>query len=1029
MADNVNIVINGEDRASPVLNKASKSVSKFSSKLSLATKSLIGITAGIVALRRVTTEINKSVAAFGRFETGITKVSTLLGNVADKDLRKFSDGVTNIAIKFGQSTDALNAGLFDIISAGVESSKALGVLSASAKLATGGFTDTATATKAVVAAMQIYQGEIRNAADAADFLFSVQEKGVLTVADVANNFGRFADIAKSSNISVEEAGAAFATISKTFVGAERSSSKLEAVFRVFNKVTDEQVKKLNDLGIAFDKDTLQREGLTSTLERLSPLNAQQLQNIFQESEAVTGLIALTSRLNSFKESSIAIREREGKATDATNKALLTTEVRQAIINQKFQRTTRTIGEAFAPAVIELQEAFLKFFDTLAPTIVLLTRLNIVKTLTPVLKLLGFTILTLITGVSQLIVSITLGIQTISLAVNEFLRLIATMLKAIPIISKVGFALEKEFVQPFQEATKPIEENAKLLKDLGTEYADIIKGIDKTKGSSEDLTDQTNKLNSALGEQKGALPGVKNELEQLENTFDSLTNVSGRFSTAFKSIFERALDRTQTFKGAFKEFADSLRKSLIALTADFTIELTSKITGIGALSDAIANSIGTAIGNADFIKKGGILGKIFGDKFPGIFGGKGTEEDEAANKLKMVKEAEADASKDVALENKKLQKEVKYTTEDFKRLNKSKEQAEAGLEKFGEKLGSGNDVSGGGLLKDFTSSVGFGTSIGGPIGALGSLTKTFGERFGLGQKESPNIASFGGGGSLSQTGTSFGDGDKGVGTEEFNTEITKTQELVDGISNTIKEIKIPEESLEGVEKLNQLLNVGNILSSIQLGFTKGIGEQFKENAKTFLVTLAIETAAALAAGAIVSAASIAFANAVAAAWLPAALFASIATFGGATATGTGLLAASTQALPGIASASKRASQQGFQEGNGLEGVTMTFAEGFGEPAKLAEGGLVTKPTLAVVGERGPELVVPLTGGGNDIKELGNLNQVTAGGSSILAGGGMNVNISIDKAMLNNPSNIDEFVGKLSEQLSIMSKRGTRKAGTF
>ncbi len=38
---------------------------------------------------------------------------------------------------------------------------------------------------------------------------------------------------------------------------------------------------------------------------------------------------------------------------------------------------------------------------------------------------------------------------------------------------------------------------------------------------------------------------------------------------------------------------------------------------------------------------------------------------------------------------------------------------------------------------------------------------------------------------------------------------------------------------------------------------------------------------------------------------------------------------------------------------------TFAVGFGVP-ELAEGGIVDRPTLAMIGERGPEAVVPLTG---------------------------------------------------------------------
>ena len=49
-------------------------------------------------------------------------------------------------------------------------------------------------------------------------------------------------------------------------------------------------------------------------------------------------------------------------------------------------------------------------------------------------------------------------------------------------------------------------------------------------------------------------------------------------------------------------------------------------------------------------------------------------------------------------------------------------------------------------------------------------------------------------------------------------------------------------------------------------------------------------------------------------------------------------------------------------NGAIGLANAFLPGFAKIPELANGGIVTRPTLALIGERGPEAVVPLNRGG-------------------------------------------------------------------
>lgn len=209
--------------------------------------------------------------------------------------------------------------------------------------------------------------------------------------------------------------------------------------------------------------------------------------------------------------------------------------------------------------------------------------------------------------------------------------------------------------------------------------------------------------------------------------------------------------------------------------------------------------------------------------------------------------------------------------------------------------------------------------------------------------------------------------------------------------------ISDKVLESVGSFNELL-------AVTQGFVENIVEGWKNMQKETIkqgITFAITTAAMLAVSAVAAAAAVAIsgaaAAALAAAWAPAAIAASIATFGVAAAVG---LSSYIAAVGTGTAATGQLSSAGASQfpGNISIGNTGGTPLGIG-----AEGGIVTRPTLAVIGEAGPEAVVPLNR--------------TPGSSPLGAGGGSRVvNINIDTAVLNDPSNMDRFMRKLREELA-------------
>ena len=182
-------------------------------------------------------------------------------------------------------------------------------------------------------------------------------------------------------------------------------------------------------------------------------------------------------------------------------------------------------------------------------------------------------------------------------------------------------------------------------------------------------------------------------------------------------------------------------------------------------------------------------------------------------------------------------------------------------------------------------------------------------------------------------------------------------------------------------------LGTAISNIILG-VKSASEAFKEFGKALVATivemvvqygvqLLVAKALSFVFQRTITASSVSMAAVIANAWAPAAALVSLATLGANAAAAIAGIAATAAVSSGIAA--------------GMAAVQLP---------SLQAGGIVTQPTVALIGEDGPEAVVPLDQAG---------------------GFGTTINVNIDQALLNSPENIDEFVEDLTEQIGRLLER--------
>src|SRR3972149_610797 len=162
------------------------------------------ITAGIVG------GLAAAVKAAISFDREMRNVNSI-AKLSEKQFKAVSKEVLGLAKVSGQAPKVLARGLYDIVSSGFKAADAIKILTVSSKAATAGLTDTATATKAINAALNAYHLQAEDARKVRPVLFQTVNKGVLAGQELSQQMGDLVPVAAPLGITLEEVGAAMAT--------------------------------------------------------------------------------------------------------------------------------------------------------------------------------------------------------------------------------------------------------------------------------------------------------------------------------------------------------------------------------------------------------------------------------------------------------------------------------------------------------------------------------------------------------------------------------------------------------------------------------------------------------------------------------------------------------------------------------------------------------------------------------------------------------------------------------------------------
>lgn len=446
-------------------------------------------------------------------------------------------------------------------------------------------------------------------------------------------------------------------------------------------------------------------------------------------------------------------------------------------------------------------------------------------------------------------------------------------------------------------------------------------------------------------------GLQNQVNNLRNTFSGLFNtvqnqaprsidLLGKFTEGFKSQIDRLSDSVQQFGVQFEQALENNLGDTIFQA------ITGKIESLRSLIVSLGEDIARAFSR---FAANEVLRLIFGapGERPGIFGGFGSlfGSGRAAGGGPGSSAAANLAAQEAVDQSKRVSRTFSELVDNMKLFAKVKDEVIENLRKFSRQI-----------QETSASTRGIGGAEGGNLGTVDP-------------------------GAVSTTGIE--------GVQALNETLTETAGLVGYIDSGFAQVAA------------KIINLGKVYATVQ----------------AFMLAITV------AASAVTRAVVTALAKSLAAAWLPAAVLASIATLGVASVIGIGALTGALAGAGPILNAFSGGNSGGGDisvgggiggDGGGfnIENVKAPEAGSLGVPSgkkKLgfglfADGGIVDRPTLAIIGEAGPEAVIPL--------KPDSRKSLPSSGS-----GGMKIiNLHIAEAKLNSPSNMREFVKYLSEEIA-------------
>ena len=372
----IDLIFNGIDKTGAATIAALDNAKKFTGSLQNATQPIADFTLGAVKLEAGLLAAGLAMTVFavktaGDFDSSFRQISTII-DASDEDLAKFKGAILDYAEGSTQPLEQITNALAGAIGSGVDWAQSLDLIAVAEKLAVATRSDLDGTTKVLVSTLNSYGMELSDAGKLSDLFFKIIDEGDITMTDLANSFAKVAPIAKISGVSLEEVGAAIATLTAGGIKPAESIEYLRGAISNIISPSGQATKLAEELGINFNAAGLKADGLAGLLEKVAIAtggNAAQMKILFGDIGGFTAAATLAGpQADKFRESLKAMGDVVGATDAAFAKIKGSLEVSTALISSAFTVLLANIGAPLLDEFGGIATAIANIFKALSASV-------------------------------------------------------------------------------------------------------------------------------------------------------------------------------------------------------------------------------------------------------------------------------------------------------------------------------------------------------------------------------------------------------------------------------------------------------------------------------------------------------------------------------------------------------------------------------------------------------------------------------------------------------------------------------------
>ena len=291
----VEIVFGGRNDLSKVIGDVERSLSNINSAtqpFADLSKDVLSAEAAVVALGVAFAGL--SIQQAGQFGDQFAEISTLITDNA-ADLGGYKTQILDYATTSTQSLESITGAVYSAISAGVDYSDALGIMTAAEQLAVAGKSDLNSTLVAMASTMNAYGASTDQAADYSDVFFTAVKQGQTTIPELAAGLAQVTSTAAAAEVPFDDLSAAIAALTASGLPTSQAITSIKAALSNIVKPSSDAKAAAAELGIEFNTTALKTQGLSGFMNMLWEAtggNIDTMSRLFGSTEALTGVMTL-----------------------------------------------------------------------------------------------------------------------------------------------------------------------------------------------------------------------------------------------------------------------------------------------------------------------------------------------------------------------------------------------------------------------------------------------------------------------------------------------------------------------------------------------------------------------------------------------------------------------------------------------------------------------------------------------------------------------------------------------------------------